>query len=330
VLDIEGSLFHPDGALRPVLLDPSSAGLLGGSGMDWLLWYAGRKDEVDRQGLATGRSPTAFSRSFRLPTPGDALSFSTQRGDEQVLAIPLDTTVGSSTVTAAGLVDLHLDSARGFLYAVSKERPYVFVIDVRDDTPLADGSVDANYLDVETVISVTNSSEAIGFRQVAVSPDGDRLIALNDSPNAVWWLDLSEIQDEAWGRISFDAVSGYIPAPRGNVRDAGAGNQLSVGVGQMALHPDGRWLFVSNFNANSIGVYDLWLGPYGSFVQEIEQVGENPFALTFSPDGRHLVYGNYTGEVERESKAAASTIGVIDVDPDSPTWLQPLTWIVNR
>jgi len=330
ILSTEGSLFHPDGALRPVLLDPASAGQLGGTGADWVLWYAGRKDETDRQGLATGRSPSAFSRNFRLPTPGDSLSFTTQRGDDEVLAIPLDTTVGSSTVTAAGLVGLHLDSERGFLYAVSKERPYVFVIDVRDDTPLADGSVDANYLDVETVISVTNSSEAVGFRQVAVSADGERLMALNDSPNAVWWLDLTTLQDEAWGRISFDAVSGYIPAPRGNSRDVGAGNQLSVGVAQMALHPDGRWLFVSNFNANSIGVYDLWLGPYGTFVHEIEQVGENPFALAISPDGRHLVYGNYTGEVDRESKATASTIGVIDIDPDSATWLQPLTWIVNR
>lgn len=330
VVTVSDSLFHPDGALRPVVLPADQAAGLGGNGLDHLLWYAGRKDEIDRPGLATGRSPTAFYRHFRLPSPGEGLRFDTQRGDSAVQAIPLDATVGGSSVTAAGLVDLHLDRERGFLYAVSKERPYVFVIDVRDDTPLADGSIDANYLDVEAVISVTNSSGALGFRQVLVEPGGDRLYALNDSPSAVWVLSLEGLEDEAWGRLEVDRVVGFLPAPRGSARDEGESNRLSVAVGQMLLDASGRWLYVSNTNANSIGVYDLWLGPYGSFVREVELLGENPFAMTFTPDGRHIVWANYTGEVDPLTKAASGSLGVLDADPDSPTWLSPLTWIVNR
>ena len=96
----------------------------------------------------------------------------------------------------------------------------------------------------------------------------------------------------------------------------------------MLLHPDGRRLFVSNTNANSIGLVDLSLGPYGTWTDEVSLVGENPFGLALSPDGNALVFGNMAGEVNPDG-VSSSTLGVLDVDPASPTYLQVRTWIVN-
>ena len=39
--------------------------------------------------------------------------------------------------------------------------------------------------------------------------------------------------------------------------------------------------------------------------------------------------GNYAGEVS-EDDLTESTIVVVDIDEDSPDYLQPLTWVVNR
>ncbi|MCK6505560.1 hypothetical protein L6R53_19545 [Myxococcota bacterium] len=330
VVDVVDSAFHPDGAVRPVVLSPDQAAGLGGSGDLWQVWYAGRMDTVDRQGRAVGRSPDRLHRVFRGPSAGDQISFVTQRGDEEAQAIPLVAEVEGASVTADSVASLHLDRERGFLYVVGKERPYVFVIDVRDDSPLADGSSDANYLDLEAVIAARNASGADGFRQVLTVPGRDHLLALNDSPDAVWVVDLSQVTDDGLSDLVYDAVLGYIPTPRGVQRDEGVNTMTSMGVGQMLLHPDGRRLFLSHFNANSIGLIDLSLGPWGTFVQEVMDVGENPFAIELSPDGQQLVFANYTGEVDRESKASASTLGVLDIDEDSPTWFEVRTWLVNR
>ncbi|NOY26085.1 MAG: beta-propeller fold lactonase family protein [Oligoflexia bacterium] len=330
ILGISSSLFHPDGALRPVVLTPSQNSDLGGNGLDWQGWYAGRLGDVDRQGLALGRSPNYLHRVFRVPTPGDSLSFTTQRGDDTARAIPLDATVQGSTLTGWTAASLTLDRERGFLYVTGQLRPYVFVIDVRDDSPLPDGSNDDNYLDLEAVIVATNASGADGFRQVVTVPGQDYLLAINDSPDAVWVVDLSQLEDDGQANLIYDAIIGYIPSPRGVARDEGVPTLSDVGAGRLLLHPDGRHLFVSNFNANSIGLYDLAIGPFGSFVQEVMNVGENPFAMTLSPDGKYLAFGNYTGEVGRDVRNAESTLGVLDVDPDSPTYFEVQTWITNR
>ncbi len=322
-------LFHPDGALRPVVLSPDDAAALGGADDTWQLWYAGRKEGVDRVGRALGQEADAMHRIWRRPTPGDTLTFQTQRGDPDQLWIPLDADVGGSTVTAAGVASLAIDHDRGFLYVVSKNRPYIFVIDIRDDSPLPDGSADLNYLDIEAVIAARNASGAAGFRQVLPVPGSDRLLAINDSPDAVWEVDLSGLEDTAFGDVLYDDTIGWVTASRGSQRDEGVDTQASVGVGQILLHPDGRRLFVSNFNANSIGVVDLSLGPYGTLTDEVMLVGENPFALALSPDEKTLVFGNYTGEVSEEG-VAESTLGVLDVDEDSPTYLEVLTWLTNR
>ncbi|RME25427.1 MAG: hypothetical protein D6798_09010 [Deltaproteobacteria bacterium] len=329
VIRTGNDLFHPDGVLRPVVLSPDDAAALGGTDNTWQIWYAGRKEGVDRVGRATGLAPDALHRIWRRPTTGDTLTFQTQRGDPDQLWIPLDATVGESNVTAVGVASLAIDSERGFLYVVSKNRPYIFVIDIRDDSPLPDGSADLNYLDIEAVIAARNASGAAGFRQVLPVPGSDRLLAINDSPDAVWEVDISDLEDRAFGEVLYDDTIGWVTAPRGSQRDEGVDTQGSVGVGRILLHPDGRRLFVTNFNANSIGVVDLDLGPYGTLTDEVMLVGENPFAMALSPDDRFLVFGNYNGEVS-EDGVAESTLGVLDVDEDSPTYLEVLTWITNR
>jgi hypothetical protein len=86
-------------------------------------------------------------------------------------------------------------------------------------------------------------------------------------------------------------------------------------------------LFASHFNRNSITTYDLTLGPYGTLIRETPLVGENPYALALSPDDRFLVFGNTTGDVD--GAETSSTIGVLDVDEASPTYLEVRTWIAN-
>ena len=104
---------------------------------------------------------------------------------------------------------------------------------------------------------------------------------------------------------------------------------MSIGPGQLVLHPDERRLFVSNFNANSVSVYDLGLGAVGLEIAEVTLLGENPYAMALSPDGNQLVVGNYTGETVPNGLAESSLV-VVDVDESSPTYLEPLTWVVNR
>jgi len=329
VVGLGSGWFHPQGVERPVLIPSEDA---DGDGLPdtWLGTYAGSSDNTWRIGGLRGQSePDRLHKVLSMPTVGDSLAFDAQRGDADVNAIPLDTTFGTTTINGVGLVALSVDEERGFLYAISKLTSYIIVIDIRDDTDEVTGFIDRNYLDIEAILSVDVPNGAEGFRQVAVMPGRDRLYALHDQPESIMVLDISELSDESYGRILFDVQVGWLPTSRGRERDAGADSQTSVGPAQLLAHPDGRRLFVTNFNTNSIGVYDLDLGPYGTLVAEVDQVGENPYAIVLHPDEQHVVFANYTGKTS-ESGYAESTLAVLDVDESSPTYLQVLTWIGNR
>ena len=152
--------------------------------------------------------------------------------------------------------------------------------------------------------------------------------ALVDAPESIVKIDIGFLEDREFGDAHYNIATGFIAAPRGNERDEGSNTMNSVGPGQMVMHPDGQRLFVSNFNRNSVTVYDLRIGPYGSAIREIRNVGENPYGLAISPDGHHLVVSNYIGEVE--DRVAHATLGIIDINPDSSTYLEAVSWIVNR
>ncbi len=325
VVDVTDGLFHPDGVRRPVLVQ----GLRGDDDTRWRGFFAGLLDDAERAGRLAGSEPDRLHRVLDRPTTGDTLEWSTVQGDPEAEAIDLDALVDGQSLNAIGLTSLSLDEDRGFLYAVSKLKNYVYVIDARDDSDKDSDFVDGNYLDIEAALPLATASGAQGFRQVLPVPGSDRVLALNDAPEAVGIYDLSGVADDNAAQIVYDTLVGWLPAPRGGERDAGVDTRASIGPAQIALHPDGRRLFLTNFNANSIAVYDLSLGPYGEQVAEVDLVGENPYAITITPDGKYAIFANYAGEVS-EDGLVESTLGVLDVDESSPTYLEVLTWLANR
>jgi hypothetical protein len=319
VLNTTSGMFHPDGLRRPVVTT---------SGNELTMWYAGIYEEVERVGQAIARDPQRVFKAPRRPTVGDYLSFDTERGDEDIDAIPLDGSVLGLSVTGIGLTALDLDSERGFLYVTSKLLPYVIVVDIRDDSTSEFN--DLNYLDIEAVMvaNTLTDSTGSGYRKVVAPEGSDHLYALNDAPESVFILDTSELVDDEYGDWIYANQIGWLPTPVSN-RDAGVESQTPIGPAQMVFHPEQDLLLITNFNANSISVYDMGLGPYGTMIKEIPLVGENPYAISLTPDGLRAVFANYSGEVTPEG-VAESTLGILDLDPTSPTYLSVLTWIANR
>lgn len=314
-----GGQFAPEGALRPVLAETEEG---------WRGFFAGRAGTTDRIGGLAGAEPDALHRVLNMPTAGDRLEFNTERGDPDALAIPLDVILPPGIqLTGTGLTSITVDPERGFLYVASKLTAYIFVIDIRDDS--AEGFADLNYLDIETVLPAPNSSTEAGFRQIVADPRADRLLCLQDDPEAVVVLDISDLEDNAFAELQNDTAVGYLPLRRGSARDEGAFTLTDVGPSNMVIHPDQRRLFVANYNGNSVSVFDLELGIWGQQVGEVGLVGEGPAGMTLTPDGNHLVVANLAGEIT-DAGLAQSTLAIIDVDETSPTYLEVRTWVTNN
>ena len=317
IIDYPAGVFHRSDVTRPVVT-PRAEG--------FSLTYAGWSADTVRVGRAFGHAPDRINRTPNLPRVGDTLTFSTEYGDEDAEAISLDGFTENRQTTGIGLTTLYMDNERGFLYAGSKLYPGIFVIDVRDDTDAINGFFDKNYLDVEAVLLLNTSSVYTGFRQFLTIPGSDTLYALVDTPASVVGIDISGVTDDEYADYINNPATGYLAAPRSG-RDEGADSMSFVGPGQMLLHPDGRRLFISNFNRNSITTYDLTMGPYGMPISDTPNVGENPYAMTLSPDGNTLVFGNYTGVLD--DNLSHSSLGLIDVNEESNNYLEVMTWIVN-
>ena len=100
-------------------------------------------------------------------------------------------------------------------------------------------------------------------------PRADRLLALQDDPEAVIVFDISDIEDDAFADLISDTTVGYLPVRRGSARDEGVFTLTDIGPSNMVLHPDERRLFVANYNGNSVSVYDLELGTWGQQIGEV-------------------------------------------------------------
>ena len=309
-------LFDYGGVERPVAFQTDSG---------WGLFYQGLDAGVVRPGLARGPDPTVLYKTPRSPTAGDWLSFNTHQGESGINPIDLDGESDGYNHTGIGLAAMHLDPQLGMLFVASKLTSYIQVIDVRDDS--GDGLDDANYLGIEAFLTSDTASGGAGFRGMVTSADGSRLYALNDSPEGVFVFDLDRVVDDHWGEAIYGAQIGFLPAPRGAERDQGSSTVISAGPTGLALLPDGDTLLVTNFNDNSLSVYDLRMGAYGQLVGEVTFLGENPHTVRVSPDGRYAVVACYEGEIDDVS--VNSTLAVIDVDATSDTWLEVITWIAN-
>ncbi|MDP6935397.1 MAG: hypothetical protein QGG40_20925, partial [Myxococcota bacterium] len=231
VISVSASPFHPDAVLRPVAMH---------DGDTWQVWYAGVDDTTPRIGRATGTEPDRLHIRLKRPTLGDTLVFRTEGAEEDANAIVLDTTIEAVHSSGYGLASLALDEERGFLYASSKLLPYVFVIDIRDDS--TDDFDDLNYLDIEAIMVGESAAGSVGFREILPVPGRDMLYALNDAPEAIWILDLAEVEDDAYSDVIEDVVLGWLPTSRGRETDEGNTSQMSLGPTNLTLHPDGRRL----------------------------------------------------------------------------------------
>lgn len=317
--------FGVDDVQRPVALATD-----GG----WEIWYTGVDADVGRIGRAVAADPDRLHRDLRLPTLDDTWGFTSVPAEDED-AIALDLTMDGATLSGRGCSALASDQARGFLYVGCKLSPWMYVIDVRDDS--SGTFEDLNYLDVEAAIWVETSTNACtdldsgqcsGMRSLLLDETRGWLWGLSDEPEAVYAIDVAAIPDDASPELVREEVLAMLPLPRSGERDEGVNTQAYVGPSQMALHPDGRHLFVTNFNDNSVSVFDLGLGAGGTLIGEARDLGENPYAIRIAADGLRAYVGFYSGEVSEG--ATSSTIGLLDADPASATFLQPITWIVNK
>jgi DNA-binding beta-propeller fold protein YncE/predicted GH43/DUF377 family glycosyl hydrolase len=320
-----------DGNERPVLA--SGLGGFGIGGVDrpvvladadgWELWYTGYDLDTGRVGRAVGSSVDRFHRDMRLPTLADSWSFTwVPERDED--SITLDGVIDGTNVNSYGCSAITEDADRGFLYVGCKLVPYVYVIDIRDDS--TDDFDDLNYLDVESAILVESSTNSqSGMRSMVIDRDRGWLWGVADTPEAIYAIDLGNVVDDADAEFTREQVLAMLPLPR---KDAGVVTESPVGPADLAMHPDGHHMFVSNFNDNSVSVYDLSIGPIATLVGEVGAIGENPYAIVLSADGTFGAVGNFAGEVTDAS--THSTIALFDADPESPTFLQVKTWLVNK
>jgi hypothetical protein len=290
------------------------------------LLFAGYDGFADRLGAAMldPTTPDAVFFDGRFPSPGDTLSFDTSRGGGGVSVIELGQTVEAFVSDGIGLSSVHHDVDRGFLYVTSKLSSGIIVVDVRDDS--AGSFVDANYLDIETIIRPLGGSAAQGFRHTQLAPSRGLLYATARNPDGLWVFDVDDIVDDASKDDVYSKEVAVLPLPD-LAEDAGDRTAAFIGGEGMALTPDGRTLLVTHFRDNSLFAFDLELGPYGQQVGYVPFLGENPHVVRLSPDGLTAVVANYAGDVREEF--ASSTLVLIDLDPDSDTYLQPLTWIKN-
>ena len=323
-----------DGVTRPVMTAQSGSFGIGGMlhpvatavAEGWEIWYTGEDAGVGRIGRALAVEPDRISRDLRLPTLADTWGF-VSAPDTNLTGMSLDGVFDGQSLLATGCAALALDNARGFLYVGCKLTPMVFVLDVRDDS--TESAPDWNYLGMEAVLYAgTTTNGDSGFRTFFVDEARDVLLALSDDPEAVYAIRIDDITDDTMADFMKDRVLGMIALPRGNERDEGPSTQASVGPASMAMHPDGRHLFVTNFNNDSVSCIDLALGPVGTLMAQAEQVGENPGAILLTPDGKHAVVANYAGAVV--DGHASSSLVVLDTDPDSPDFMSAETWVVNQ
>lgn len=223
------------------------------------------------------------------PSDGDTFEFDTFEGDlEEPSALRLNRSLSAGTIFGRGVGQMVHDPVRGRLYATSRRTNFIYVLDVED----------YRYLGAFAI--VTNVG-GIDSRGLALSPDGETLYVVNRSPNSILFIDPDAMVDELEQQIVVDGVYDSVG--------------IDLGGSEMVVTPDGRYAFVSCFDADQVDVIDL----VTRTLVKIIPTANGPFAVTMAPDGRRIYVATYFDHA----------IEVIDSDPASPTFADVLTTIAN-
>lgn len=313
--------FAEFGVYAPVVGVPNAGGVD--------LWFAGSDGVEPRIGRARASGSRIFPQ-VRFPTAGDTLRFTSIAGTTGTAAIDLSQYVDGWTLDGTGASSLVLDAERGFLYVTSKRTNIITVIDVRDDS--TDDFIDANVYDIEAVLPVRTANGPRGFRDFEPIPGTDRVYATSWNPDGLFVLDIGAVVDDDQKQSYPLEVVAALPLAYG-AEDEGAATQSGVRAaddqitgGDMAVAGD--LLLVPHFQDNSLSVVDLAMGANGQEIRHLAHIGENPHLVRVSPDGRRAVVANYAGVID--DRRVESNLAVVDLDPDSPTYLQVLTRITNQ
>jgi hypothetical protein len=283
----------------------------------------------DGLGLRVGKAivdparPDQMFAAQRRPTPGDTLSFETERGGIGAQVIELGQVTDEFFTSGHGVSSMTLDTDRGFLYVTSKLDDILYVVDVRDD---GSGTfIDENALDIEEIVRVDSGSASAGFRGSALDPDSPLLYVTMREPDGVLVLDTSRLVDDALKNTSDEVAVATLPLPD-LAEDAGVLTFASIGGNGLA-HALDSLLLVAHFRGNALSVFDLSLGAWGEEIAWLPNIGEAPHLVRVSPDERWAVVANYLGDVNDD--AVTSTLAIVDLDPESDRFLEVVTWLEN-
>lgn len=224
------------------------------------------------------------------PSEGDRFTFETFEGDLDTTSfLELGRTLPSGTIFGRGVGYLAYDALRDRIYATSRRTNFVYAVD----------AADMHYRGAYVIVTNTGGVDSRG---VAVAPDGSFVYVVSRSPNALLFLDPDALDATRFElQIVQDAVVDSVP--------------LEGGASDVRLSPDGRFAFVTCFDADSVNVVDL------ATRQQIASIPmmEGPFGMAMSPDGRRLYVASYFDHA----------VEVIDADSASPTFTEVLTVIAS-
>ena len=327
---------------------PSVTLLPDGEGFE--MWFEGHTDGIGRIGRARSTDGITWTALSNPTTAGDQFTITTRKGDDDSSsAVELGDdrsnpeVVDGVPVHGAGASEMIL-SPDGHLGLVANKRAgYVIVIDLFDDSDTDTGFIDANYGGVEAVLAVPQAHGMVGLRDMEFDVDGRLWVLMAPMVNAgvaddtvrfgaeglieLNW-DLVTAEDRAEGEaFTEDTVRTFLPAARGIEEDQGYLTEVSVGPAAMKLSADGSRAYVVNFNDNSLYIMDLHAGARGAILAIVDGLDENPWEVELTPDGTRAYVANYYGV--GEVPVQHSTIQVIDVDEDSPTFGRVLTRLTN-
>jgi hypothetical protein len=334
-----GRGYHRDGvgAPSPLLWD----GLLH-------LWTEGDFDGIPRIGAWISAAPggDVFGIFGARTTTGDTFTIETTRGDTEDLSTlgfgDLDNPIevdgrffgAFNPLDGLGVARVAVRPDGELAAVLSRRAGVVYLVDLA-----ANGAGDGNVYDLEAVLDLI-TEDAVGNVSARFSSDGQTLYVgsapggSGGGPEALLVFDLAAVDDDSDDQVLDDALRAVVALDRGAERDVGDRSSTNLGPADLLLGPSApgaglaRFLYVDQYNNNSVAVVDLFTGSQPRVVEVIDTLGEEPIALALTPDERWLVVAHLVGELD--GSEAHSTLSIIDLDPASPDYRRVVTRIRNR